>query len=47
VLSRGYSITTDEQGRVLRSGAETAAGRGVRVRLAAGRLLARVEEVEE
>jgi exodeoxyribonuclease VII large subunit len=47
VLSRGYSITTDEQGRVLRSGADTAAGRGIRVRLAAGRLRARVEEVQE
>jgi exodeoxyribonuclease VII large subunit len=47
VLSRGYSITSDERGRVLRSGAQTAAGRGVQVRLAVGRLRARVEEVQE
>src|SRR2546423_2826865 len=47
VLSRGYSITTDEAGRVLRSGAETNVGRGVHVRLAAGRLRARVEEIHE
>jgi exodeoxyribonuclease VII large subunit len=47
VLSRGYSITSDEHGRVLRSGTETEVGRGVRVRLAAGQLRARVEEVRE
>src|SRR5207244_10944670 len=47
VLSRGYSITSDEHGRVLRSGAETEAGRAVHVRLAAGELKARVEEVRQ
>ena len=47
VLSRGYSITSDEHGRVLRSADETEVGRGVHVRLAAGRLGARVEEVQE
>jgi exonuclease VII large subunit len=47
VLSRGYSITSDENGRVLRSGAQTATGRAVQVRLAVGRLRARVEEVQE
>jgi exodeoxyribonuclease VII large subunit len=47
VLSRGYSITQDaESGTVLRSSAGTAAGRKLRIRLAAGRLGARVEEVE-
>jgi exodeoxyribonuclease VII large subunit len=47
VLSRGYSITTDERGRVLRSSAETKVGRAVIVRLAAGQLRGRVEEVRE
>ena len=47
VLSRGYSITSDERGRVLRSSADTEVGRGVRVRLAAGHLRARVEEVQQ
>ena len=47
VLSRGYSITQDaESGKVVRSAGDTAAGRRVKVRLAAGRLAARVEEVE-
>jgi len=46
VLARGYSITEDEEtGRVLRAATETAAGRRLRVRLAAGGLAARVEEV--
>ncbi len=44
VLARGYSITQDEAGHVLRSAAETAPGRGITVRLAAGSLAARVEE---
>ena len=47
VLSRGYSITQDaESGAVLRSAASTGAGRRLHIRLAAGRLGARVEEVE-
>jgi exodeoxyribonuclease VII large subunit len=47
VLSRGYSITQDAAtGAVLRSASETAAGRRLRIRLAAGRLGARVDEVE-
>jgi exodeoxyribonuclease VII large subunit len=45
VLARGYSITLDEAGRVLRSAAETAAGRPIEVRLAAGALAATVDEV--
>jgi exodeoxyribonuclease VII large subunit len=44
VLARGYSITLDEAGRVLRSAAETAAGRSIEVRLAKGSLAAKVEE---
>ena len=47
VLARGYSITQDaESGAVVRSAEETAAGRKLRIRLATGRLGARVEEVE-
>jgi len=48
VLARGYSITQDaETGAVIRSSADTAVKRKVRIRLAAGRLGARVEEVEQ
>ncbi len=47
VLSRGYSITQDaESGAVLRSASETAVDRKLRIRLATGRLAARVEQVE-
>jgi exodeoxyribonuclease VII large subunit len=47
VLARGYSITQDaETGAVLRSSASTAIKRKVRIRLAAGHLGARVEEVD-
>jgi len=47
VLARGYSITQDaESGAVLRSSEATAVGRGVRVRLASGRIGAKVEEVQ-
>lgn len=47
VLSRGYSITQDAAtGHVLRSAAETAAGRKLRIRLASGRVGAHVDEVE-
>jgi exodeoxyribonuclease VII large subunit len=45
VLARGYSITLDEEGRLLRSASETAPDRGIQVRLAKGTLSARVEEV--
>ena len=48
VISRGYSITQDaESGAVIRSPAGTAVNRKVRIRLAAGRLGARVEELEQ
>jgi exodeoxyribonuclease VII large subunit len=47
VLSRGYSITQDaETGAVVRSAAETKIDRRLRIRLATGRLGARVEQVE-
>jgi exodeoxyribonuclease VII large subunit len=44
VLGRGYSITLDEAGHVLRSAAGVEPGRTITVRLAAGSLAARVEE---
>jgi len=48
VLARGYSITQDaETGTVIRSSTDTAVKRKVRIRLAAGRLGARVEELEQ
>jgi exodeoxyribonuclease VII large subunit len=47
VLTRGYSITQDaESGAVIRSAAATTPGRRVRIRLGAGRLGAKVDEVE-
>jgi exodeoxyribonuclease VII large subunit len=46
VLSRGYAIVEDGNGRVLRSSAETALGDRVRVRLYEGRLTAEVTEIE-
>src|SRR3989442_3501127 len=47
VLSRGYSITQDaETGAVVRVASDTAVDRKLRIRLAAGRLGARVEQVE-
>jgi exodeoxyribonuclease VII large subunit len=47
VLSRGYSITQDaDTGSVLRAASDTTPGRGVRIRLASGRVRARVEETE-
>jgi exodeoxyribonuclease VII large subunit len=47
VLQRGYSITQDlETGAVLRAAADSAPGRRVRVRLAAGSLTAGVESVD-
>ena len=48
VLARGYSITQDaESGAVITTAAATARGRAIRVRLASGRLGARVEDVEQ
>src|SRR6266852_517614 len=47
VLARGYSITIDaETGRVVRSAAQTAVHRKLRIRLATGRLGVRIEQVE-
>ena len=46
VLRRGYALASDEAGRPLRSTFGVRRGARVRVRLAAGRLVCRVEEVE-
>ena len=46
-LERGYAVVLDDQGRVVRDSADTAAGRQIAVRLSRGRLAARVEEVSE
>ncbi len=45
VLARGYSITLDERGRLLRSASDTAPDREIQVRLAEGALSAQVREV--
>lgn len=46
-LSRGYAIVTAADGRVLRAATQTAPGAQVQARLGQGRLLCRVEGVEE
>lgn len=46
VLSRGYSITQNEQGTVIRSVAQVASGDKVRIRLEDGNVCAIVEEKE-
>jgi exodeoxyribonuclease VII large subunit len=44
VLERGYAIASDEAGRILKDAAEVAPESGIQVRLARGRLKARVTE---
>ena len=44
-VARGYSILTDEEGRVLRSVAQTEVGMPLRARLADGRLQLRMEGI--
>jgi exodeoxyribonuclease VII large subunit len=46
VLKRGYSLAETERGRLLRASTEVRAGDRLSLRLAEGRLLCRVEEVE-
>lgn len=43
-LARGYSVTTDETGRVLRSAAEVTVGSRIRTRLASGEMTSIVEK---
>jgi exodeoxyribonuclease VII large subunit len=45
VLERGYSITRDAEGRVLRSSEAVTAGALVETELAAGRVTSRVETI--
>ena len=47
VLGRGYALAQTEDGTVLRSAAQTAAGQRIRVRLAQGRLVCDVAETKE
>lgn len=47
VLQRGYAIAQTEEGRLLRDAASAAVGDAVKVKLAKGRLSARVERIEE
>lgn len=46
VLKRGYALAEDEQGRLLRDSSQTRIGDRLSLRLAEGRVLCRVEEVE-
>jgi exonuclease VII large subunit len=46
VLHRGYAIAEDHAGKLLRDAASVSLGDAVKVRLAKGRIAARVEEVE-
>src|SRR5205085_7601893 len=47
VLRRGYAMAQDERGKLLRAANESNVGDRVRLRLAEGKLLCRVEEVEK
>ena len=47
VLGRGYALAQTEDGTVLRSAAQTAAGERIRVRLAQGHLVCDVAETKE
>ena len=47
VLGRGYALAQTEDGTVLRSAAQTAAGERIRVRLAQGQLVCDVAETKE
>lgn len=47
VLHRGYAIAQDQSGKLLRDAQSAAVGDSIRVRLAKGRLEARVEGIEE
>ena len=47
VLSRGYSITQNEDGAVIRSANQVSAGDKIHIRLEDGKILARVEEENE
>jgi exodeoxyribonuclease VII large subunit len=46
-LKRGYSITMDERGRVLRESDQAVTGEMMRTRLAKGAVVSRVERKED
>jgi exodeoxyribonuclease VII large subunit len=46
ILRRGYSLTRDPGGRIIRRAAEVTTGEVIETTLAEGRLRSRVEEVE-
>ncbi|MBA3239710.1 MAG: exodeoxyribonuclease VII large subunit, partial [Acidobacteria bacterium] len=46
VLGRGYALASNARGAILRKANSVGVGEQLRVRLAAGALLCRVEEVE-
>ncbi|MDT4895463.1 MAG: exodeoxyribonuclease large subunit [Acidobacteriota bacterium] len=46
VLKRGYALAEDERGKLLRTSSAVQVGDAVRLRLAEGQMLCRVEEVE-
>ncbi|MBD0327322.1 MAG: exodeoxyribonuclease VII large subunit, partial [Pyrinomonadaceae bacterium] len=47
VLQRGYALAQDERGRLLTDASATRAGEPVHLRLARGRIIARVEQTEK
>jgi exodeoxyribonuclease VII large subunit len=47
VLERGYSVTTDESGRILRDAAELNRGQTIITRLSKGSAASKVEAVEK
>jgi exodeoxyribonuclease VII large subunit len=47
VLQRGFSLTQTEEGKLLRDASEVSIGDSIKVRLAKGRISARVESTEE
>ncbi len=47
VLKRGYSLTTNEKGRVIKSSDELAVGSLIKTRLAQGSITSRVEEISK
>ncbi|MBI4313738.1 MAG: exodeoxyribonuclease VII large subunit [Candidatus Omnitrophica bacterium] len=47
VLSRGYSITFDGQGKILRSAGDTARGETIRTRLHHGEVISEVTQIEK
>jgi len=47
VLGRGFSITEKENGEIIRSVKQTAAGETVKIKLADGSLKAKVTETEQ